>query len=79
MTLPPSIKGAMRSLTVWFSMALAAAPEALPLLQANFSAVAPYIPTDKQAAVLRFIALAILLLRIRTTASLAAKGEKSVP
>jgi hypothetical protein len=74
MNLPPSIRGALKSLTVWFSMALAAAPDALPLLQQNFSVVAPYIPTQHQAEVLRVIALVILLLRIRTTASLAAKG-----
>lgn len=75
MNLPPSIKGALKSLTVWFAMAVAAAPDVLDMLQQNFDSVRPYVPTDKQAQLLHFISLVILLLRMRTTASLAVKGK----
>lgn len=74
MTLPPLIKGALRSLTVWTSVVLGVAPELLPIIQENFSAIAPFIPQVLQPRLLQLIALCIFLLRLRTSASLAAKG-----
>lgn len=70
------LRGALKSLTVWFAAALAAAPDALLMLQANFPTVAPFIPETLQSRTMQVIALLILLLRIRTTASLADKGAK---
>ena len=78
MKIPENIRiwavGAMKSLTVWTAVALAAAPDVLAQLQANFASVAPFLPQVVQPRLLQLIALLILLLRIRTTASLAAKG-----
>ena len=70
------LRGALKSFTVWFAAVLAAAPDALALIQANFPTVAPFIPEAMQSRAMQAIALLILLLRIRTTASLAAKGTK---
>ena len=75
MTMPTVVRGALRSLTVWFAVALAAAPEALAQVQANFDAVAPFLPKVMQPRLLQLVGLAILLLRLRTTVSLVAKGQ----
>lgn len=74
-----TLRGALKSLTVWVSVLLAALPEILPMLQANFSTVAPFIPTELHSRVLQLIALVMLGLRIKTNTSLAAKGTKENP
>jgi len=70
------LRGAWKSLTVWFAALLAVAPDALLMLQANFPTVAPFVPEALQSRTMQVIALLILLLRIKTTASLADKGAK---
>ena len=70
----PALKGAFKSWQVWFSLLLAALPDILVMLQTNFAALSPYIPEAQQPTALRLIALAILLLRIKTTTSLVDKG-----
>lgn len=75
MTLPDWIKGAKKSLTVWFAVLLAAAPEVLVQLQANFDAVAPFIPKVAQPRLLQLVALGIFLLRMKTTVSLSEKVQ----
>lgn len=68
--LTATLRGALKSLTVWFSVLLAAAPEALPVIQSNFATIAPYIPDALESKTMHAIALAILLLRLRTTTAL---------
>lgn len=68
------LRGALRSWTVWFGVALAAAPDVVPIVQQNFAAFAPYIPDALESKFMHAIALAIVLLRIKTTVSLATKG-----
>lgn len=68
------LRGALKSLTVWFAGLLAIAPDALLMTQANFPTIAPFIPEALQSRTMQVIALLILLLRIKTTASLADKG-----
>lgn len=70
------VKGAIKSWTVWFAALLAAAPDVVPMVQQNFTAFAPYIPDALESKFMQAIALIIVMLRIKTTASLAAKGEK---
>lgn len=74
-----TLRGALKSLTVWVSLLIASLPEILPLLQANFATVAPFIPETAHSRVLQLIALVMLLLRIRTNTSLAQKGTKENP
>lgn len=69
------LHGAVRSLTVWFSIILASLPDVLPLVQANFETLKPFIPDVLESRWLNVIALVILLLRMRTTVSLADKGR----
>ena len=71
-----TLKGAWRSLTVWASVLLGVLPDALPLIQSQFPVIAPYIPDALESRVMNLIAVGILLLRIRTTTSLAAKVAK---
>lgn len=75
-TLLSHLRGAWKSLTVWFAMLLAAAPDALAMIQANFPTIAPFIPQSLQSRSVQIIALVVLLLRLKTNASLAAKGTK---
>jgi len=71
-----TIKGAWKSLTVWFAGVLAAAPIVLPMVQENFRDFAPYIPDALESKVMQAVALVIVLLRIHTTTSLAEKSGK---
>lgn len=72
-----ALKGACRSLTVWVSAVLFALPEIVPLIQANFSTVTPFIPESiSPQRVMQVLALLMLVLRIKTTTSLAEKGRK---
>lgn len=75
-TLLSHLRGSWKSLTVWFAMLLAAAPDGLAMIQANFPTISPFIPQSLQSRTVQLIALAVLLLRIKTNASLAAKGTK---
>lgn len=68
-----TLKGAWKSLTVWFAGILAAAPLVLPMVQENFKDFAPYIPDALESKAMQAIAVLIVLLRIRTTTSLANK------
>ena len=70
-----TLKGLWRSWTAWFAGILAAAPLALPRVQENFKAFAPYIPDALESKFMQLIAVAIVLLRIKTTTSLAEKGK----
>ena len=69
--------GAARSLTVWTSLALIAAPDALAYVLANWPALTPFIPPAMQSRVMNVIGLAMFLLRIKTVQSLARKGAKA--
>ena len=68
-----TIKGAWKSLTVWVALCIGALPDAVPLVQANFATIAPYIPPVLHSRALNLLALVMLLLRIKTTTSLAGK------
>lgn len=68
-------KGALKSLTVWAAALLAIMPEALPIIQQNFSDFEPFIPKAMQSHVMQLIAVGMVLLRIKTTKSLAAKSQ----
>ncbi|MGC3959580.1 MAG: hypothetical protein QM813_17020 [Verrucomicrobiota bacterium] len=70
-----TLKGAWKSLTVWFAAVLAAAPLVLPMVQDNFKSIAPYIPDALESKLMQAIALVIVLLRIKSTVSLAEKGK----
>jgi hypothetical protein len=69
-----TLKGALKSFTVWAAGIVAVLPDGLTLIQNNFATVAPFIPKEKQEWTLRGIALVMLLLRLKTTTSLAEKG-----
>jgi hypothetical protein len=71
----PSLVGAMKSSTVWFSALLASLPDVLSTVRDNFSEVAPYVPTILQPKILHAVAALIFVLRIKTTTSLKAKGQ----
>lgn len=73
--LKATLKGSLKSWTVWFSSLLLALPEILPLVQSNFATIAPFIPESLHSRVLQLIALIMLVLRLRTTRSLAEKGK----
>jgi hypothetical protein len=55
-----------RSWTIRFAAFVAWLPFALDYIVANFAALAPYLPTGKQAAILHVIGLIIFALRLRT-------------
>lgn len=71
-----TFRGLWKSATAWFAGILAVLPVALPMVQDNFKDLAPYIPDALESKVMQAIALGVLLLRIKTTASLAEKGRK---
>lgn len=71
-----TLKGALKSWSVWFAALLAALPEVLPMVQANFATIAPFIPTEKHDLWMRLIALGVLILRLKTNTSLANKGRQ---
>lgn len=71
-----TLRGALKSLTVWASGLLFVLPDLIPMVQANFATVAPFIPEELHSQILKWLALLMLLLRLRTNASLAQKGQK---
>lgn len=76
------IKGAWKSWTVWFGALLAVAPDVLPMIQANWTELGPFIPDFLQANGMRVIGAIIVVLRIKSKSSLAAKTipvEKVLP
>lgn len=70
-----TLRGLWKSWTAWFAGLLAAAPIALPMVQENFKSFAPYIPDALESKFMQAVALIIVLLRIKTTTSLAEKGK----
>lgn len=70
-----TLRGLLRSLTAWVSVLLAALPEIIPLVQANFPTVSPFIPDGLHSRVLQLLALVMLVLRMKTNTSLADKGR----
>ena len=73
------LKGALKSWTAWFSALLMAAPELIPLVQQNWPTISPFIPSAMQSKTVQVIGLIALLLRMKTTRSLAAKAEPTTP
>ena len=71
-----TIKGAWKSLTVRFGGLLMILPDALPMIKDQWPTIAPFIPDALESRVMNVIALGILLLRVRTTKSLADKVGK---
>jgi hypothetical protein len=69
-----TLKGAWRSLTVWFGGMLLLLPDTIALVQDQWPSIAPYIPDALESRVMNVLALVVLLLRLRTTVSLAAKA-----
>lgn len=69
-----AIRGALRSLTIWVNGLAAAALAAAPVLQDSFPALQPYLGPDAYKYGMGAIVLANVLLRIRTSTSLADKG-----
>lgn len=64
------LRGAYRSSTVRFAALLAVLPDALLLLQSQFSTLAPFIPDALESRVMQVIALIVLVLRVRTSIAL---------
>ena len=70
------IEAAMNRSAKFTAAVVAALPDIIPLVQANFSTIAPFIPADVHGRVLQVLALVMLILRLKTTTSLAEKGKK---
>lgn len=69
--------GMARSFTIWFAGIVAFLPEILPLIHSEFATFAPFIPAKWQPIALKLVALGIVILRMRTNASLAEKGQQA--
>lgn len=67
------LKGAFRSWTIHFNIWVMAAIEALPMLQDAFPQLQPYIPANLYQSGLALLVVGNLLLRFRTSTSLAHK------
>jgi len=65
------LRGCRRSLTVWVSVAVIALPDLVALAISQFATLAPFIPVSLQSRALSVLGLIMLLLRFKTTASLA--------
>jgi hypothetical protein len=73
---PPSstkawIKGALKSWTAWFGSFLIIAPEALPTLLPQLQEL---LTPDAYRRAVQVIGIAVWLLRVKTTTSIAQKG-----
>jgi hypothetical protein len=68
--------GAWRSWTIWAAGVMAVLPDVIPLLQSEFATLAPFIPEWMHSRALQVASLVMVLLRVKTTASLAAKGKQ---
>lgn len=78
-TLWKKIKGAYRSLTVWFNVAAGGFVLYLPELQTAFPQVEPYLKSNTFRFWMAGIIVANLFLRFKTNVDLAAKGQPKAP
>lgn len=67
------IKGAWRSMTIWFNGVAAVVIPGLPMLQDSFPQLQPYIPDHLYQYALCLLIVANIALRFKTTTDLAAK------
>jgi hypothetical protein len=70
------LRGALRSLTMWVNGAAAAAIAALPMLRDDFPQIEQYLDHQVYRYAMGALVAANILLRIRTSTSLADKGAK---
>lgn len=71
-----TLRGMLSSWTAWASVGLFALPDILPILQADLPAL---LGPGASATVMRVCAGLMLILRIKTTASLAQKAPQRIP
>lgn len=67
------LKGAWRSMTIWFNSAAAVVVPGLPMLRDEFPQLQPYIPDHLYQYALGLIIVANIALRFKTNVDLAAK------
>ena len=68
-----ALRGALRSWTVWLGGILVALPELVPLLGPHLQEM---LPPDVFAKLMQIAGIAVILVRFKTTESLAAKVAK---
>lgn len=73
------LRGAWRSWTVRVSALLLVLPDAIAILQSQYDTLRPWIPDALESRVLQLLALVMLVLRVRTTVSLAERGQRPDP
>ena len=71
-----TLRGALRSMTVWFNATMGTAAVALPVLQDAAPSLADYIPANVHHHLMGVVVIGNLLLRIKTNSSLADKAQK---
>lgn len=70
------LKNAWKSLTIWFNGLLAAFVAGAPVLQEQLPQLASYIPADVYKQCMFVAIIGNIMLRFRTSNSLADKGSK---
>ena len=73
------IKGAVRSWTIWFNGAVAAAWAALPTLQSWFPQLQSYLPSKGYQYGMMLLIIGNFVLRFKTKTSLVAKVPTAEP
>jgi cytochrome b561 len=68
------LRGSLKSVTMWFNGILGAAVVALPTLMESFPAMEGYLSHKAYHAMMGAIIVGNILLRVKTSASLAEKG-----
>jgi len=71
-----SLKGAFRSFTIWFNSLMAVVIASLPLMQDSFPELQSYVPSKWYHYAMGLLIVGNILLRIKTTTSLAEKVQK---
>ena len=73
------LRGALRSATIWVNGLAGAGIAALPTLREEFPSLESYLSHDTYHNAMGVLVLANLALRVKTKASLAAKGQPRDP
>ena len=66
------VRGALKSWTTWFGAVLVAGPELLPALMPHFKEL---LTPDTYSRAVQVVGIVVMLLRVKTTTSLAEKGK----
>ena len=72
-----TINGAWKSLTVWVAGIAVSASELIPLVQGEWPSIATYLPDWLASPAVKWMALAMVILRIKTAKSLAEKSRNT--